>query len=360
MSYDFGKNKLNILFTGCLLLLFFILTCLIILKNNNALKNDENVELKKEYTFQDAINSINAEDCKKTMNYLASDELEGRMSGKRGNVLAAEYIKNELEKYGLKTIYQKFEIKRVNAGPKKEQGDNYTQNVYGYIIGNSIPNEVVVLGAHFDHIGYGPKYSRSNKIEIHNGADDNASGTVAVLEVAEAFSKLKPARTIVFQFYSAEEMGLLGSRYYCDNPVFPIDNPNIKSHVAMINLDMIGHLDSKLTVAQPAGLDIFSEIDLLSERYLFAKKIIARGGGSDHVSFNNKKVPTIFLHTGTHKHYHTPTDDFETINFEGIEQICKYTFELVWSLCNNDKPDASKVIFETLPYKHDHDIQSFE
>ena len=165
MSYDFRNNKLNTVFTGCLLLVFFTLTWVIIQKNNSVLKNDLDLDVlpKKEYTIQDALDSIKEDDCKRTMNYLASDDLEGRMSGKKGNILAAEYIKNELEKYGIKTVYKRFEIKSANSGPKKEQGDNYTQNVYGYIIGESIPNEVVVLGAHFDHIGYGPRYSRSKK-----------------------------------------------------------------------------------------------------------------------------------------------------------------------------------------------------
>jgi Zn-dependent M28 family amino/carboxypeptidase len=361
MSYDFSKNRLNIIFTACLLLIFVFLNWVIFKKN--FAPNEQQIESKpeiKEYTFEDAINSIKLEDCKRTMGYLASDELEGRMSGKKGNVLAAEFIKKELENYGLKTINQKFSIKRTNNGPKKEVGNDYTENVYGYIIGRDLPNEVVVVGAHFDHIGYGPRYSRVNKVDIHNGADDNASGTVAVLEVAEAFARLNPKRTVVFQFYSAEEMGLIGSRYYCDNPTFPLNSPNIQNHVAMINLDMVGHLDSKFIVSQPRGLNLFAVVDELSESYPFAKKVLAKRGGSDHVSFNNKKIPTLFIHTGSHKHYHTPTDDIETINFKGLEQIAKYTFELTWNLSNKDKPDAKEALFEILPYTHDHDIQSFE
>lgn len=332
------------------------------------IKNKSNLDLNppaqsippKEYTFDDAFTLINPTDCLQNISYLASDELEGRMSGKKGNVLAIEYLKKQLEKYGLKTVTHKFKINRVNPGPNKEDGDDFTENLYAWVEGSSLKDEIVVVGAHFDHIGYGPSYSRSKSVAIHNGADDNASGTVAVLEVAKAMSKLKPSRTIVFQFYSAEEMGLLGSRYYCDNPLFPLDKPDIRSHVAMINLDMVGHLkESEYKVSVPDSVDIKSAFRKLGEKYEFSKKITATGGGSDHASFNNKKVPIVFLHTGTHKYYHTPEDDVETLNIEGIVRISKFTFELAWILANEDRPKFNQTKFKTMPYTHDHDTEKF-
>lgn len=312
-------------------------------------------------TLEDCLNTISVKDCSEKINFLASDSLEGRMSGKKGNIEAAEFILETLKKAGLKTITQKFKITKTNPGPKNETGDDFTQNVYGWIEGSNLKDEIVVVGAHFDHIGYGPRYSRSNKIAVHNGADDNASGTVAVLEIAEAMSKLNPRRTVVFQFYSAEEMGLIGSRYYCENPLFPIESPDINKHVAMLNLDMVGHLSNGVYNASlpQTVLNIRDHVDSLVVKYSFAKKIISSGGGSDHVPFNNKRIPSMFLHTGSHNHYHTPTDDVETLDIDGISKIAKYAFELTWLLANEKKPDINSVEFKELPYGKDHDQENF-
>lgn len=315
-----------------------------------------------EPTLEGSLDSITEESCRRNLEYLASDELEGRMSGKRGNVLAAEFIKNHLRDCGLEPITQRFRIKRVNPGPKVETGDDFTENVYASVSGYEIPDEIVVMGAHFDHIGYGPRYSRSGRMEIHNGADDNASGTVAVMEAAKAISKLKPKRTILFQFYSAEEMGLIGSRHYCENPMFPEGSPDISKHVAMINLDMVGHLNSsayKVSIPD-SSLDIRGKILDLGEKYPFARSVTGRGtGGSDHASFHNKKVPVAFIHTGSHRHYHTPSDDSETIDMAGVAEVSKYAIELVWRLANEDRPKFDESKFEEMPYTHDHGIGEF-
>jgi acetylornithine deacetylase/succinyl-diaminopimelate desuccinylase-like protein len=168
-------------------------------------------ELPKTYSFEEALNSIDANELKKDLEYLASDELEGRMSGKKGNVVAADFIKKKYESFELGTIYHKFNIERLNSGPKNESGDGFTQNIYAWVDGNdpALKDEIIVIGAHMDHIGYGPSMSRSRRIAIHPGADDNASGTVATMQIAKAFSLLKDKvkRTVVFQSYSAEERG---------------------------------------------------------------------------------------------------------------------------------------------------------
>lgn len=338
--------------------LFIVIVFVLIFKNHKTTNNKPNIPVPAP-TFESALESINKEDITNNINFLASDNLEGRMSGKKGNVAAAEFLLREFEKYGLKTKLHAFKINKTNNGPNNEVGDDFTQNVYGWIEGSSLKDEIVVVGAHFDHIGYGPKYSRSKSIAIHNGADDNASGTVAVLEVAKAMSKLKPARTVIFQLYSAEEMGLLGSRFYCDHPVLPENAPDIKKHVAMINLDMVGHLN--LQYQQVAflnsGLDIMESINELTQKYKFAKKIAGNGGGSDHVSFYNKKIPVAFIHTGTHKYYHTPEDDVDTLNLDGLVEVSKYAFELCWNLSNKNKPEFNNASFRELPYTHDHDSE---
>ena len=177
-------------------------------------------------TLTEALETITEEECEEYVFKLADDKWEGRMSGKAGNVAAAEWIKQYHESNGLKTEYQRFDIRRLNPGPNNETGDNYTQNIFAWIEGEN-PNEIVVLGAHMDHIGYGPSMSRSRTMAIHPGADDNASGTAVIMEIAEALSKMeKPKRTIVIQHYSGEEMGLIGSRYYCANPTFPRESTN--------------------------------------------------------------------------------------------------------------------------------------
>jgi len=314
----------------------------------------------KTITFEDALKSISRADIEKNLKYLASDELEGRMSGKKGNVLAAEFIKKQCESFGLTTEYQKFNIRRVNPGPKNETGDDFTQNIIAVLPGATKPNEIVVCGAHMDHLGHGLAMSRSSRMAIHPGADDNASGTVALLEIARAFSKLKPARTVLFQFYSAEEMGLIGSRYYCENPTFPKGNPNIRSHVFMLNMDMVGYLKSGFYFsgfnAGNSSFDITKIINNLNQKYSFAKRITSQGsGGSDHASFYNKKIPIAFLHTGLHDYYHTPEDTADKINFDGIEQVARYAFELAWKVSNDDvAPVFNYGNFTPMEYTHDH------
>ena len=319
----------------------------------------------KEHTVAEAVTAIKRAELEKDLRYLASDELEGRMSGKKGNVTAAKYIKEKYESYGLKTMYHKFNIRRLNAGPKNEQGDAFTQNIYAWLPGNDplLKNEVVVVGAHMDHIGYGPSMSRSpRRREVHNGADDNASGTVALMQVAKAFGLLKGKnkRTIVFQSYSAEEMGLIGARYYCNNPVFPKSSPSIRKHVAMVNMDMVGYLNRGMYFAGfhagESSIDIGKIISDLNGKYSFARKITSRGsGGSDHACFYNKRVPIAFLHTGGHPYYHTPDDDADRINFDGIEKVARYAFELSWRICQSDnRPAFSHVDFKPMEYVHDH------
>jgi len=315
-----------------------------------------------ELTFDEALKTITAAELKTYTYKLASEEWEGRMSGKKGNVAAAAWLKDFHEKNGFKTEYQKFDIERLNPGPHNETGDDFTQNIFTWIEGTEFPNEIVVIGAHMDHIGYGPSMSRaSGQRKIHPGADDNASGTAVVQEVAQAFSRLpRPKRTILFQHYSAEEMGLIGSRYYCNNPTFPKSDPNISSHIAMVNLDMVGYLGKGYYFTGfyegDSSPDIGKIIRDLNSKYNFAERITSRGsGGSDHASFYNKRVPVAFLHTGLHAYYHTPDDTPDKINYEGMEQVARYAFELTYRLANDPiTPRFNYATFKPMDYIHDH------
>ena len=361
------KKLIPILF--CVTTTIFISILLIEYKKEKPIKQNEpkieKIDSKPKNTIEEAISGISSKNLKQDLDYLASKELEGRMSGKKGNVMAADFIKKKFESFGLKTFYQKFSIKKTNFGPKNESGDDFTQNIYGTIKGNdeNVKDEIVVIGAHMDHIGYGPSMSRTpNRREVHPGADDNASGTVALIELAKAFSLIKEdlKRTVVFQAYSAEEMGLIGSRYYCENPLFPEEKPDIKKHVFMINLDMVGYLDKGYYFAGfsegDSSFDVTKIINDLNQKYKFAKKITGRtSGGSDHASFYNKKIPIAFLHTGLHSNYHTPDDTPDKINYEGLEQITKYAFELGLNIINSKSaPEFNFAKFKQMDYNHDH------
>jgi hypothetical protein len=317
-------------------------------------------------TFDQALMTITQENLKKDLYYLAGQELEGRMSGKKGNRLAADYIEGKYKSFGLPTVRQRFPVNRWNPGPQNETGDSYSENVFAWIDGQDpvLKDEIVVIGAHFDHIGYGPRASLANsgKLAIHPGADDNGSGTVSLLSIANAFSKIKASlkRTVVFMSFSGEEMGLVGSKYYCDNPMFPKQSPSISKHVAMINLDMVGYLNQSNQWGRGESVissdDLTKLIDGLNKKYSFAKSISGQGtGASDHASFYNKKIPVVFLHTGLHSNYHKPSDTPDKINYAGMCEIAKYGFELSWNVIGGITPPVfNHASFKEIKPTNDH------
>lgn len=298
------------------------------------------------FTLEHAVASITAEELKEDTYHIASDEFEGRMSGSLANNRAAEWIKAELEELGLKTEYQQFSTRRGS-----------TNNIFGWIEGTdpNLKDEIVVIGGHMDHIG------KDRRGQIYNGADDNASGTVAVLEIAEAFAMIRDEmkRTVVFQLYSGEELGLIGSKHYCSNPTFPRDNPTMRNHVFMLNLDMIGTLGSGQYLVAFGGDDrsgdISKIISELSGKYSCVRTVTSqgRGSGSDHASFANKGIPVVFLHTGLHSRYHKSTDDPNTLNYEGMEEITRYACELAYRVVTMDSRPALNV---DLPFPETSDL----
>jgi hypothetical protein len=198
-------------------------------------------------------------------------------------------------------------------------------NVIGVIEGEGpLANETIIIGAHYDHLGYGPYGSRRpNERAIHNGADDNATGTAAVMELARRFaeSKEKPARRLVFIAFTAEERGILGSNHYLAQPVFDLENT-----VAMLNFDMIGNLSEEglLLGGVRTGKEFASLVERISESGELKVRTTGPVGGSDHLGFYRKGIPVLFFFTGMTKLYHTPDDDFETINLEGAVQTIDF------------------------------------
>ena len=203
-------------------------------------------------------------------------------------------------------------------------------NIIGVLEGEGpLANETVVIGAHYDHLGYGPFGSRRPNVRaIHNGADDNATGTSAVMELARRFAQRdkKPARRMVFIAFTAEERGIIGSNYYVENPVIPL-----KDTVAMINFDMIGGL--KDTGLLLGGIKTAKQFAAVVERATAdgVLKINTSGplGGSDHSAFYRKEIPVFFMFTGMTDLYHTPEDDFETINVEGVVKTVDFAEKLI-------------------------------
>jgi hypothetical protein len=227
------------------------------------------------------------------------------------------------------------------------------RNVIGYLDGQGpLANEIVVIGAHYDHVGYGGFASLAGvkKPTIHHGADDNGSGTTAIMELARRFAEMhnRQGRKIVFMTFSGEELGLLGSRYFCDHPLLPL-----KDVAAMINLDMVGRMsqenETKKDKLQIEGIGSSKSwdplIDSLNAKYDF--KLVKNPAVipySDHYSFYAKKVPVCFFWTGYHPDYHRPTDTSEKINVVGMRRIVDLTEDLLQHLTTtSQRPEYQQV-----------------
>lgn len=279
--------------------------------------------------------------------YLSSDKMEGRFPGTKQNNEAAAYIQKHFKKFGLKEFnkkyYQPFKV-FVKDGINKMKSDSvWTQNVVGFIEGSDekLKNEFIVIGAHYDHWGWGGKNSGSKKkdtIAIHNGADDNASGVSALLCILEEVSKLKikPKRSIIFISFSGEEEGLIGSNYFVNH--LPIKKEAVK---VMLNMDMVGRLNDKKELYMggagtfPKGVELMTKLGENSG----LNPVVHAGdvGGSDHVSFYKASISAVGFHTGGHPQYHTPEDDIELINFEGGALVSKYIFNALTAIANYDE-----------------------
>ncbi|MBL6713552.1 MAG: M28 family peptidase [Pirellulales bacterium] len=228
---------------------------------------------------------------------------------------------------------------RIRGQTAIERQTTTARNVLAVLPGEGPhADEVVVLGAHYDHLGMGGTNSAAPGVEaIHHGADDNASGTVALVEVARRLVARGPfPRTVLFVAFSGEERGLLGSAHYAANPAFPLEKT-----VAMVNLDMVGRLaDEKLIVH---GTGTGSTMDALVDRLLTGRgfDVTKEPGGfgpSDHASFYAKKIPVLHLFTGSHEDYHRPTDTAEKINYEGMDRIAAFVTDVVGELAATEEP----------------------
>ncbi|MCH8903848.1 MAG: M28 family peptidase [Bacteroidetes bacterium] len=236
----------------------------------------------------------------------------------------------------------------ISIEVRKEISNIITENVLGYIEGTDLKSELIVVTAHYDHLGI-------KGDDIYNGADDDGSGTVTLLEIAEAFTKAKemgfsPRRSVLIMAMTGEEKGLIGSSYYTDNPIFALDNT-----IANLNVDMIGRTDTfhrnNSKYVYVIGSDRISEdlhqINETSNRAFTQLELDYRYNDpddpnrfyyrSDHYNFAQKGVPVIFYFTGVHEDYHKPTDTVEKIEFDKLETIARLIFHTAWELVNRDE-----------------------
>lgn len=304
-------------------------------------------------TITDFTTTINAEGIRADLSVLSHDSLEGRRTGSEGIEQAAEFLAFKYETLGLKpvgddgTYFQEFELDLIPESTVK--------NVVAFIEGSDPvkKDEIVVLSAHYDHLGIGQPDSTGDA--IYNGADDNASGTVALLHVAQALVAAQragagPERSILFLHVSAEEIGLLGSRYYSENPIFPIENT-----VANLNADMIGGVDSLNAESEDyihiiGGTIISSELDSLvnvanlesvninlSDRYNDLTDPLQLYRRSDHWNFGRLGVPFIFFFSGLHQAYHQPSDEIDNIHFEALTKRTQLIFMTAAKIANAEE-----------------------
>lgn len=290
--------------------------------------------------------TITENSIKKHISYLAADNLHGRGTSSEDEKKAADYIAKEFKKYGLapgnKSSYLYDFTFKKNLNPHDTSTANIPErkgiNVVGFL-DNKAPY-TIVIGAHYDHLGLGHDHNSLDANpdgKIHNGADDNASGTSGVLELANYFASNKKTEKYNFLFmcFSGEELGLLGSKKWCENPSYPLDKINY-----MINMDMIGRLNdstNKLIIYGVGTSPVWVPIIDTLKSSLSIKKDSAGIGPSDQTSFYLKNIPVLHFFTGQHSDYHKPSDDAEKINYKGEVKVLEYIIRVVANTESMDK-----------------------
>ncbi len=296
--------------------------------------------------------TITAEDLKTHLYVYASDDFEGRNTGEQGQKKAVNYLKDfyisqEIKSpLGEDTYFQHVPSAFLNKKRRRFQLKD-SENVLAYIKGTEKPDEIVVISAHLDHEGI-----KNGK--IYNGADDDGSGTVAILEIAQAFKKAAkegngPKRSILFLHVTGEEKGLLGSKYYTENPVFPLKNT-----VTDLNIDMIGRVDDRHK-EDPNYIYLIGSDRLSTELHNLSEEVNTKYTNiklnyrynrksdpnlfyyrSDHYNFAKHNIPVIFYFNGIHADYHKPTDTPDKINYELLEKRTRLIFHTAWEVANRE------------------------
>jgi len=284
-------------------------------------------------SFRAALESIRTEELGGYVEHLADEAFEGRESGRRGGRAAGDYLAEQFARLKLAGA-------GTDGGYFQAFPPNF-RNVLAILRGGDpdFGDRVIVVGAHYDHVGHGAQgLSRGPSGCIHPGADDNASGTAALLELAEAFTVLgvPPKRTILFAAWDAEEKGLLGSKHWVARPTVPLDRV-----AAMLNIDMIGRLrdDRLILYGVRSGFGWRRRLSFLNDHA--GMKIEFPWGlqaVADYYPFFNRGIPVLMAHTGLHDDYHRPSDTADRIDREGMTRVTRFLFELLYDLADRSEP----------------------
>nr|WP_294932479.1 M28 family peptidase [uncultured Flavobacterium sp.] len=314
-------------------------------------KNTQTVTSKDNSDPTKYLNLISEKDLKTMLYVVASDEMEGRETGSEGQKKAGLYMIEQYKKNGVSfpkgasDYYQHIPASYLNARRNENLADS--ENIWAYIKGSEKPEEILVISAHYDHVGI-------QNGEIYNGADDDGSGTVALLEMAKAFAKAKkdghgPKRSVLFLHVTGEEHGLHGSRYYSENPLFPLANT-----IANINIDMIGRRDVEhaetnnyvyVIGANRLSTDLHNAVVSQNDKYIKMdldfkfndpkdpNRFYER---SDHYNFAKHGIPAVFFFNGVHEDYHGKDDIPEKIEYDALTKRTQLAFVVAWELANRE------------------------
>jgi hypothetical protein len=304
------------------------------------------------------IQTITEDELRAHLTIVSADSMEGRETGSEGQKKAGIYLIDTYKKIGVsfpagaKDYYQYIPAAFMNAG--YDEGLSDSENIWAFIEGSEKPDEILVVSAHYDHIGVSGG-------EVYNGADDDGSGTVALLEIAQAFQTAKnegngPKRSILFLHVTGEEHGLHGSRFYTENPLFPLEKT-----IADVNIDMIGRRDEfhknsnnyvYLIGSNFLSTDLYDACENANKKYInikldykFNKKKDPNRYyyRSDHYNFAQHKIPVVFLFNGIHGDYHQASDEVEKIEFDALTKRTQLAFAIAWELVNGaNRPRVDK------------------
>jgi len=290
--------------------------------------------------------TITAEELKKYLYVFASDEFEGRDTGEPGQKKAADYLKKQYEKMKIDSPIAEGDYFQEIPESCFRGGIKASENVLAFVKGRDKPEEVVVLSAHYDHVGIDKKGS------VYNGADDDGSGTVSLIEIAEAFEAAKkdgvgPSRSILFLHVTGEEKGLYGSKFYTENPIFPLPNT-----VANLNIDMIGRVDKAheedkdyvyLIGSDRLSTDLHKISEAANSLYTHLNLDYTYNAEddpnrfyyrSDHYNFAKNNIPIIFYFNGVHEDYHKITDTADKIEYDLLAKRAQLVFYTAWEIAN--------------------------
>lgn len=298
----------------------------------------------------DFANTITADELKTHLYIFAGDEMEGRMTGEKGQKLAAEYLRNFYLDHGFASpIEENNYYQHIPASyfsRQKEAKDS--ENIVAFIEGSEKPDEIIVISAHYDHVGM------DEEGNIYNGADDDGSGTIAILEIAQAFQEAVkngqgPKRSVLFLHVTGEEIGLYGSRYYTENPLFPLENT-----VCNLNIDMVGRVDPD-KVDNPDYIYLIGSDRLSQELHDVSEEMNTKYVNleldykfnaeddpnrfyyrSDHYNFAKNNIPVIFYFNGTHEDYHKMTDTPDKIDYPLMAKRTQLIFQTAWEIANRE------------------------